>query len=311
VVPCATVSPPSQSRVIAVASNKGGVGKTTVATNLAIALRALREELPILLVTLDDQSLVERMFRIGGAPREARTLKHAFAQRSFDGCAELGEFGVEFVAAARELEAIKVRAAEPLMLKRMLEASARGGVVILDTKSDLEALTRSALAACDLAILPVADRASLDEAERAFALLAEHGGRAARGRVLFTLVDRRTKLDAEGRDLHERLAELVEQRGWPRFASVLSRSPRVEALNSGTQRPRSILHEARGTLAQRQLRELAEEVAKLLGLGEGPSALEERAAPREPASPRTASPAPAPSFATDLRSALFRGLRGR
>jgi cellulose biosynthesis protein BcsQ len=304
------VNPPSPRRVIAVASNKGGVGKTTVATNLAIALRALHEELPILIVSLDDQSSVERMFRIGGAPHTARTLRDAFVQRSFDGCSELGEFGVEFVAPARELEALRVRAAEPLTLKRMLDASARRGVVILDTKSDLEALTRSALAACDLAILPVADRASLEEAEKAFALLAEHGARASRGRVLFTLVDRRTKLDAEGRDLYERLAEQVEQRGWPRFTTVLSRSPRVEALNSGTQRPRSILHEAKGTLVQRQLRELAEEVCKLLGIGAGERPTDERAPSREPA-PARSEPTPARSFATDLRSALFRGLRGR
>jgi len=292
--------------VIAVASNKGGVGKTTVATNLAIALRALHEDLPILLVTLDDQCAVERMFRIGEPPREARTLKHAFAQRSFDGCAELGQFGIEFVSPARDLEAIKVRAAEPLTLRRMLDASAREGVVIFDTKSDLEALTRGALAACDLAILPVADRASLEEAEKAFELLGEHGGRRKRGRVLFTLVDRRTKLDADGRDLHERLAKKVEERGWPRFEAVVSRSPRVEALNSGKKRPRSILHEAKGTLVQRQLRELAEEVAKSLGLAAS-------AAPAEPsaAAPAAGAPPPARSFATDLRSALFRGLRGR
>jgi cellulose biosynthesis protein BcsQ len=291
--------------VIAVVSNKGGVGKTTVATNLAVALRALHEDLPILLLTLDDQSGVERMFRIGDAPPGARTLRDAFAQRSFDACAELGEFGVHFVPAARELEALKVRAAEPLALKRMLEAGAWPGLVVIDTKGDLEALTRGALAACDLAILPVADRASLEEAGKALALLGEHGGRRDRGRVLFTLVDRRTKLDAEGRDLYERLAEAVEARGWPRFATCFSRSPRVEALVSGERRPRSILHEARGTLAQRQLRELAEEVTKLLGLGEAAAAASEL-----PRSEPSAKPAPR-SFATDLRSALFRGLRGR
>ena len=308
--------------MIAVVSNKGGVGKTTVATNLAITLRALHEDLPILLVTLDDQSIVERMFRIGARAADVRTLKHAFANRSFDGCSELGQFGVFFVPPAADLEALKVRAAEPRMLKRMLDASSWDGLVILDTKSDLEALTRGALAAADLAILPVADRASLEEAAKAFALLSENGGRRERGRVLLTLVDRRTKLDAEGRDLYERLVAAVDAEGWPRFAAHLSRSPRVEALNSGSARPRAILHEGRGTAVHRQLRELAEEVTKLLGLGEaaaqagkdGPAdALEPARGSAFAARPTSARPAPAlqRDFVADLRSALFCGLRGR
>ncbi len=298
--------------MIAIASNKGGVGKTTIATNLAITLRALHEDLPILLVTLDDQSIVERMFRIGARAADARTLKHAFANRSFDGCSELGQYGVSFVPPAADLEALKVRAAEPLTLKRMLDATRWDGLVILDTKSDLEALTRSALAAADLAILPVADQASFEEAAKAFALLGERGGRRERGRVLLTLVDRRTKLDAEGRDLYERLIAAVDAEGWPRFTAHLSRSPRVEALNSGSARPRAILHEAKGTAVHRQLRELAEEVTKLLGIGDALA----QGAPRAPVAVARASeprPAPAPprDFVSDLRSALFRGLRGR
>ena len=66
----------SSLRVVTVASNKGGVGKTTIATNLAVYLRALREELPILVLGLDDQDVIQRMFALdASAPAEADVLE--------------------------------------------------------------------------------------------------------------------------------------------------------------------------------------------------------------------------------------------
>jgi cellulose biosynthesis protein BcsQ len=295
-------SPQPAARVVAVVSNKGGVGKTTVATNLAIYLRALHEELPVALVTLDDQSIVERMFRIAAPEPGAGNLKHGWAERSFERVLEFGQYGIQFVPPPPDTGPLKARAQDPRALQRVLAQTPFRGVWVIDTKSDLEELTQNALAAADLVILPVADHASLEEAGKALERLEREGGRKNRGRVLLTLIDRRTKIDDSGRDLEQRLSAAVETRGWPRLQTVLSRSPRVEALNSATGTPRSILHHARGTAIHREMRELAEEVAKLLDLGEP------EVAP-EPARP--VRPEPARSLVDELRGALLRGLRGR
>jgi chromosome partitioning protein len=287
------------SAVVAVASNKGGVGKTTIATNLAIYLRALHEDLPVLLLGLDDQSIIDRMFRLRPLQPGDPNLKHAFAERSLERAIQLGQYGVQFVPTPPDVEALKTRLADPDTLRRMIERLDFPGVVILDTKGDLEALTRNALHAADLAILPVSDWASLEEAEKALEILERTPLGDGRGRVLLTLVDRRTRVDESGRDLYERLVAAIEERGWHRFGAYLSRSPRVEALNSATANPGSILHHARGTQVHGQVRALAEEVMK---------AVDPDGRLAQPAAPAPeAPPAPAAPFG-NLKRALLRGL---
>jgi cellulose biosynthesis protein BcsQ len=293
-------APRPRAKVASVVSNKGGVGKTTVATNLAIYLRALHEELPVALVTLDDQSIVERMFRLAPSPADAGNLKHGWSERSFDRVLVLGQYGIQFVPPPPDTGPLKSRAEDPRTLARILTATSFDGVWLIDTKSDLETLTRNALFASDLVILPVADQASLEEAGKAFELMARDGGRPDRGRVLLSLVDRRTRVD-DARDLADRLAAAVDAEGWPRFQTSLSRSPRVEALNSATGTPHSILHHARGTAIHRELRELAEEVGKLLDLG----------VPAAPVRVRSERRAPERSLVDEIRGALLRSLRGR
>jgi cellulose biosynthesis protein BcsQ len=243
------------------------VGKTTVATNLAIYLRALYEDLPVLVVALDDQSAIERMFRLQPTAQGEGNLKHGWAERSLDRVIQLGQYGIHFVPPPPDTGPLKTRAEDPRTLQRVLQQTSFDGVVILDTKSDLEALTRNALHAADLIILPVSDWGSLEEAAKVLRLLERANLLRVKRRILLTLVDRRTRVDAEGSHLHDRLTAAIDARGWPRFESYLSRSPRVEALLSASEAPGSILHHARGTQAHQQLRGLAEEVAKDLDLG--------------------------------------------
>jgi cellulose biosynthesis protein BcsQ len=284
-------------RVLAVASNKGGVGKTTLATNLAIYLRALHEELPILIFSLDDQGIIERMFGLAARPPGDGNVKHGWAERSFERMVHLGQYGVHYVPSAPDTALLKARAEDPCTLRRILERTEWPGLVIVDTKSDLEALTRNALYAADRVLVPVSDWASLEEAGKVFAILAR-AGFPERARVVLTLVDRRTHVESTGEELAERLRDEVARRGWPICNASISRSPRVEALNSESGQPLSILHAARGTSVHRELRELAEEVAKDLGLGPGLRVLRNEP-PRPPVGSRSA--------VSGFKAALLRG----
>jgi len=48
--------------IVTISSEKGGVGKTTLATNLAIYLKALHEDLPVTLLSFDNHFSVDQMF---------------------------------------------------------------------------------------------------------------------------------------------------------------------------------------------------------------------------------------------------------
>jgi hypothetical protein len=79
-------------------------------------------------------------------------------------------------------------------------------------------------------------------------------------------VDLRSKVEGGGLHLVDRLLDEIERRGWPCYTTHLSRSPRVEMLNSSQPRPLPILQHARGSIAHSQMRDLAAEVLADLGL---------------------------------------------
>jgi cellulose biosynthesis protein BcsQ len=276
----------SSLRVVTVASNKGGVGKTTVATNLAVYLRALREDLPILVLGLDDQDLIQRMFALDAAAPAEPDVLDALRSRALAPAIRLGQYGVHYVPPCPTISDAAAGLHDPWLLRALLVESGWRGLVVIDTKSDLGLLTQNALVASDLALIVVADQTSLDQAERIHALLDRFGKSRAETRLVLSLVDRRVKYGpGEEADILALLLSEIRRRGYPCLESFLSRSPKIESLYTNREkRAHSILHGAPGSLVHRQMTHLARDVLGALeALGAAPEA--PAPAPAYPAAP--------------------------
>jgi chromosome partitioning protein len=251
-------------RVLTLANNKGGIGKTTLAANLAVHLRALREDLPILVIGLDDQNTLDRMFAVDSIRRP--DVLNGLRAGSFAGVACEGRYGIHYVPSCEDIGPAKRLVGELFDLQAILDRTAWRGLVILDAKSDFEILTRNALVASDLVLVVVKDRASLHQSEKVFRLLRECGRPPESASVLLSMVDRRIRLDrAGGEDVLGMLIAEIRRRGYPLLESFVSHSPKIAALESD---PADVLLPvavgARRSVIHRQLLHAASDVLKLL-----------------------------------------------
>jgi cellulose biosynthesis protein BcsQ len=246
--------------VVTISSEKGGVGKTTLATNLAIYLKALREDLPVTLFSFDNHFSVDRMFRIGRgtAPGDVRDL---LTGRPAEELVELGEYGVQFIPSSRELPALRGTLSGPEVLARALAASKLEGLVLIDTRPDLDLLTQNALFAADRVIVPVKDAPSLENCRNLYDFFSQHGLSKKALRILPCLVDSRIRYEGPFRDPYQLLKAYAINRGYRCLEGFIAKSPKVESLNtnpSGKIYP--VLTHGRGTEVHLQFTHLARQV---------------------------------------------------
>jgi cellulose biosynthesis protein BcsQ len=253
------------TRVVTVVNSKGGVGKTTLTNNLAVYARTVDASLPVLVIGLDDSPGSDDMFALDGAP-PTETIFTALRRGSFDSAIRPGRYGIYYVPSSSRIAEPMQKAVDPFVLKRALRRTAFPGVVIIDTKSDFGILTQNAIAASDLSVVPVADRASLLTAKQIFGLLDEWGRPRTRARVVLSMLDLRIKYQAElCGDVLGLMVACARRLDFPLFQSFIARSPRVQALATNPEgRTFSILNEANRTNVHHQMGELAEELLEAL-----------------------------------------------
>ncbi len=248
---------------ITISSEKGGVGKTTLATNLAIYLKALREDLPVTLFSFDNHFTIDKMFELQKREEEAPDV-HAFLMGAKAGeVVQTGQYGVDFIRSSSELGDIHERFKGPMALTRMLAESGIFGIVIIDTRPDLNILTQNALYAADRVLIPVKDLPSLDNCKNIFALFDQRGIDKKSLALIPCLIDSRIKFEGIFKDQKTLLRAIAINRGYRCLDYYISKSPKVESLNTNPEgKIYPILTHARGTEVHSQFMEITRDILR-------------------------------------------------
>ena len=244
--------------VVTVASEKGGVGKTTIATNLAVYLKALCEDLPVTVISFDNHFSVDNMFAIGD--HKGHSVAGIFSDKPLDSMVQLGEYGVQFMVSERQLIPPDDNINH---LSKVLARGELSGILVIDTRPILDYFTHSALLAADLVLVPVKDRPSLVNASALRQALTDGGRVADKLWLVPSLIDGRTRLKERTVGMHEFIVYSAKERDFQVVDTFMSKSPKVESLTTNfSSRIYPVLTHARGTTVHKQMKDLAAFVGK-------------------------------------------------
>lgn len=271
-------------RIVCVANQKGGVGKTTTSVNLAagLALRGHR----VLVVDVDPQSNATTGLGLDHRSVEASTYDLLRGEASYQevvlhtAIEGLDCAPASLDLAGAEIELVSVMAREHKLRDALAGARAGYELIFLDCPPSLGLLTINALAGADDLIVPVQTEYYALEG------LGQLLGNAERVRrslnpdlrisgFLLTMYDARTNLSSQvAQEVRNHFGELV-------FKTVVPRSVRLSEAPSFGEPVLTLDPSSRGSISYRLL---AAEVEERYGLGQKappPPAPPPREAPRE------------------------------
>lgn len=213
------------SRILCIANQKGGVGKTTTAVNLAVALAKAGGR--TLLVDLDPQC--NATTGLGSRPTDRHPLVSRLPLK--ESLVETGTPGLELLPGSRSFEDVEALATAARDEAATLRQHLAGGMsaydfVLIDCPPSLGELTRTALAASSEVLMPIqceyyAMEGLAQMIEVIRQVMDKQAGRLQFGGIVLTMYDHTLELTREVEaEVREFFGEIVYWTVIPRDVTV-------------------------------------------------------------------------------------------